>query len=245
MINDYLKKLGLSDKEIVVYLAVLQKGRIDIPELSKITSINRTTIYGVADDLSRKGFIIQDLGARPSVLMALPPEQLRQIVERQKNVIENLIPELHSVSQDTGFSVPKIKFVPEVDLESYLYSETDRWESSMKDSEEAVWGVQDSDFSKKYSEWINWYYSRFKEKRHKVNIVTNESKEKQNVFEGRNVLSFAPDLDFNSAIWVWGNYIIMVSYKEKPNYLIEIYDKNLAYNLRELFRGIWVKEVNK
>ena len=76
-------------------------------------------------------------------------------------------------------------------------------------------------------------------------MITSSSKEKKQVFEGRDLLDLAPDLDFNSAIWVWGDYIIMVSYKGKPNYLIEIYDKNMAHNMRELFRGIWLKSNGK
>lgn len=241
MIRDYLQKLGLSDKEITLYLAILQKGRVGVNIVSQVTGINRTTVYSVAKDLESKGYIILDLGVKPNMLIAIPPEQLRSLVERQRNVVENLIPELNAISQNTGFSVPKIKFVPEVDLESYLYSETDRWDSSLKDTDKTIWGVQDPDFSLKYTKWIEWYYSRTIAKEHSVKMITSQSKEKKEVFEGRDLLNLAPDLDFNSAIWVWGDYIIMVSYKGKPNYLVEIYDKNLAHNMKELFRGVWLK----
>lgn len=244
MIHEYLQKLGLGEKEITLYLAILQKGRIGVNLVSQLTGINRTTVYSVAKELSDKGFIILDIGIKPHVLMSVPPEQLRSIVDRQKNIIETLIPELYSVSQDTGFSVPKIKFVPETDIATYLYSETNRWDESLFGGDMTVWGMQDSSFTDKYGEWIDWYYKRPETKKYKVQVVVNSDNNMPSIFPGREVYSVSKEFLFNAAIWVWGDYIIMVSYKEKPYYLIEIYDKRLAQNMRELFRFIWTTSRN-
>jgi len=245
MINELLEKLGLSDKEITLYLAVLQNGRISIPKVAKATGINRTTIYGLAEDLADRGFIHQDLGGRPNMLVAVPPENLRSIAQRQKNLIENLIPELHSISKETPFSVPKIKFVPEVDLEEYLYSEADRWDESMGEVDSTLWGLQDPTFAPRFKKWINWYNERPHTKEFKQRIITNTKEEGLPDFESRKVMCLGQEFDFNSAIWVRGHYIVMVSYKEEPNYLIEIYDKRMAHNLREMFRGFWSRYGNE
>ncbi|OHA91636.1 MAG: hypothetical protein A2758_00830 [Candidatus Zambryskibacteria bacterium RIFCSPHIGHO2_01_FULL_49_18] len=239
MIKEYLEKLGFSEKETTLYLAILQKGRVSIPEVAKITGINRTTVYSVTGVLSEKGYIIQDLGSKPNMLIAVPPEELRSIAQRQKNIIENLIPELHAISKDTGFSVPKIRFVPEVDVESYLYSEADRWDKSMAEIDKTLWGFQDSTFAPRYKKWIVWYYTRPHTKDFKVKMITNSEEKDMPKLTQRELMCFGDEFDFNSAIWVRGHYIVMVSYKEKPNYLIEIYDKRLAHNLRELFKGVW------
>jgi predicted DNA-binding transcriptional regulator len=242
MIKEYLEKLGFSEKETTLYLAVLQKGRVSIPEVAKITGINRTTVYSVAGELFEKGYIIQDLGSKPNMLIAVPPEELRSIAQRQKNLIESIIPELHAISKDTGFSVPKIKFVPEVDVESYLYSEADRWDKSMAEIDKTLWGFQDPTFAPRYKKWIEWYYTRPHTKDFKVKMITNSEEKDMPKLAQRELMYLGDQFDFNSAIWVRGHYIIMVSYKEKPNYLIEIYDKRLAHNLRELFKGIWAKK---
>jgi sugar-specific transcriptional regulator TrmB len=241
MISEYLKKLGLSEKEISLYLVTLQKGRVSVPEASKLTGINRTTVYSVAKELEDKGFIIQDFGEKPNVLMAIPPTELRSIVDRKRNIIENLIPELHAISKETSFSVPKIKFIPEVDLESYLYSEADRWDKSMSEIDKTLWGFQDPTFAPQYKEWIDWYYTRPHTKDFKVNMITNAEEKNMPQMTQRELMYLGDQFDFNSAIWIRGHYIIMVSYRDKPNYLIEIYDKRMAHNLRELFRGVWEK----
>lgn len=245
MVHEYLQKLGLGEKEIELYLAILQKGRVPVPEVSKITGINRTTVYSLAKILEKKGFIIVDLGERPNVLMAIPPDELRTLATRQKNIIENLIPELHAISKETGFSVPKIKFVPEVDLEGYLYSEADRWDKSMAEIDKILWGFQDPTFAPKYKKWIDWYYTRPHTKDFRVKIITNSEEKNMPKMAQRELMYLGDQFDFNSALWVRGHYIVMVSYKEKPNYLIEIYDKRLAHNLRELFKGVWRPDHNE
>lgn len=242
MVKEQLEKLGLGEKEVTLYLAVLQNGRLPIHRAAELTGINRSTVYSVASVLAAKGYITQDLGARPNVLMAVPPEELRSVVQRQKNIVESLIPELHAISKDTGFSVPKIKFIPEVDLEKYLYSESDRWDKSMMEVDSTLWSVQDPTFGPKYQEWIKWYYSRPHTDNFKSIVITNGQEKGMPEFKQRKSFTLDENLDFNSAVWVRGHFIVMVSYKEKPNYLIEIYDKRLAHNLRELIRGIWEKQ---
>jgi hypothetical protein len=241
MIKDQLQKLGLGEKEVTLYLAVLQNGKLPIHQASRLTGINRTTLYGVAQELASKGLIINDLGAKPNTLVAVPPEELRSLVERKKNIIDNLIPELHTISKDTGFSVPKIKFIPELDLESYLYSEADRWDKSMMEVDSTLWSVQDPTFGPKYQEWIKWYYTRPHTDTFRSIVITNGIEKDMPQFRQRKAMILDEKLDFNSAVWVRGHYIVMVSYKEKPNYLIEIYDKRLAHNLRELIKGVWEK----
>lgn len=245
MINEYLQKLGLSDKEIALYLAILQRGKVEIPEVSKLTGINRTTVYSVAGELVSRGLISQDLGSRPNILIANDPEQLKSFVNRQQNVVDSLIPELHAISKNTEYSVPKIKFVAELDLESYLYSEADRWDKSMAEIDKTLWGFQDPTFAPRYKKWIDWYYTRPHTKDFKVKIITNSEEKDMPKMTQRELIYLGDQFDFNSAIWVRGHYIVMVSYKEKPNYLIEIYDKRLAHNLRELFKGVWEQNKKK
>ncbi|NQS89510.1 TrmB family transcriptional regulator, partial [Patescibacteria group bacterium] len=45
MIQELLKQLGFKEKEIAVYIAVLQKGKVSPAEVAKTTGINRTTVY--------------------------------------------------------------------------------------------------------------------------------------------------------------------------------------------------------
>jgi sugar-specific transcriptional regulator TrmB len=57
MYTEYLKQLGLDDKEIAVFLVVLERGKVLPATVATITNINRSTVYSVAKELARKGLI--------------------------------------------------------------------------------------------------------------------------------------------------------------------------------------------
>ena len=82
-LNQSLKDIGLNDKEVKVYVTLLKSGRLRPSALSKLTGINRATIYHTAKDLVNRGLIAEDLGGATIYLTALPPENLKQIIERQ------------------------------------------------------------------------------------------------------------------------------------------------------------------
>ncbi len=44
---------------------------------------------------------------------------------------------------------------------------------------------------------------------------------------------------FTATTWVCGDYLILVSTAQHPHYLVQINDKILAHNMREVFKGIW------
>ena len=64
MINELLTQLGFGEKEIKVYLTLLQHGKLSPASLAKIVGLNRSTVYSVAKELKEKGVIAEDLGGQ-------------------------------------------------------------------------------------------------------------------------------------------------------------------------------------
>jgi sugar-specific transcriptional regulator TrmB len=54
MINKLLQNLNFSDKEISVFLTIQESGKLSANDISRITKINRTTIYSVTKELIKK-----------------------------------------------------------------------------------------------------------------------------------------------------------------------------------------------
>ncbi len=249
MINELLGQLGLTDKETTVYLALLQHGKATPPVLSLLTKINRTTIYSVSKELVEKGLISEDISTSPNTLIAKPPQELKLLIELQQkeiikkqNIIEQLIPELHSLAKQTEYSIPKIKFIPEVDLETYLYDQTETWDKSLETTDHIWWGFQDPLFAPNYKKWIEWYWDRPSANKNFVRIVTNIKE--QNLitpFPNRQLKFLGNDVKFNGTVWVMGHYLVMIQATTKPHHLLEIYDAGLAHNMREYFKAMWEK----
>ena len=111
-----LKKLGLSDKEIKVYLSLLEYGAISVRGLADISSLNRGTTYDTLKKLQDIGVVSYYHQATKQRFVAEDPEKLLKLVEdkeseikQTKEKLNNIIPELKSL-QDKGGNQPTAKF---------------------------------------------------------------------------------------------------------------------------------------
>ncbi|HEX3100022.1 MAG TPA: helix-turn-helix domain-containing protein [Patescibacteria group bacterium] len=248
MINELLGQLGLSDKEISVYLAVQQQGKVTHANVAKLTKINRTTVYSVAKELIDRGIIAEDLGSSTTYLVAKPVRELVDSITREKQKIdkkaliaEKAVLELQSLVGQIKYSIPKVVFIAEDQLEDYLYKQTPKWNQSIHESKDLYWGFQDASLIKYYEKWIDWWWENNSSWGIELRLLSNESAEKikKKQFPNRHIKFWQSSKDFTATTWINGDYIIMIVTNERPHYLIEIYDKVMAHNYRELFRGIW------
>lgn len=252
MITDLLLKYGLSEKEIAVYTSLVQKGRATATELSRVTKINRTTIYSVCKELITKGFISEDPSSTPSEFVPLPPHDLKHLILREeqnvqhrKNLIDQLIPELFSISKTTAYSPPKIQFKSEDDFEDYLYQQSMVWTESIMKTDGIWWGFQDTSFVENYDKYIDWHWEQPETKDLTLKIITTTLDVEKKVDaknrwpSRRHIKTWPKAIDFTATTWVMGDYVVMAFTDKKPNYMIEIYDKAIAQNHRTLFEGIW------
>src|SRR4030066_1317080 len=79
-----LEQFGLSKREAEVYIALLQKKEFTAPELAKITTVTRTKIYEILQNLIRKGMCNENNKNRQKLYRAVKPNIFLQ------NVISNL-----------------------------------------------------------------------------------------------------------------------------------------------------------
>jgi sugar-specific transcriptional regulator TrmB len=116
MFEKYLEEIGLSDKEAKVYVALLQVDHDSVLDLSKRTSINRTTIYPVIESLAKKGLVSEIQIDKKIHIKAEPPERLETYVERRKlnfeeqaKRLKDIVPQLKSIQRESG-ERPVVKY---------------------------------------------------------------------------------------------------------------------------------------
>ncbi len=251
MIQETLKKLGFNEKEVEIYLEVLKLGRATASRIAKNTGINRTTIYSASKSLIKKGVLAEDLGGKYSYLVALPADNLNVILEQQKKrlcedekLVNEALAELSDLPANIQFAIPKIRFIEESDLENYLYKQTDTWNKSIKQYDKTWRGFQDHTFIEHYGKWTLDYWKKFKSSQdifEKVltNKAETEKQMKKKSISGRETIFWKKSVNFSSSFWIGGDYIIMIYTKNRPFYLIEIYNPVMADNLREVFKNLW------
>ena len=251
MIEKTLILLGLKEKEVVVYLEIMRLGKTTPAQVANNTGINRATVYSVCKILLKKGLIQEDLGGSIRHLVALPPSELDILVEkerkrlkRKEELVTQAVEELAELPLNTQFSIPKIRFVEEENID--LMADAKKWDESLlkTDPTKTWWGFQDQSFVDVNDEWIDWYWSRADSNIH-LKLLSNsgklENEMKKKGYAKREIKFVDSKTEFTATTWVLGEYLIMLYTKERPFYMIEIFNPTLAHNYRELFKTIWKK----
>lgn len=111
-----LEKLGLSEKEANVYLAVLELGASNVQNIAQKAGVNRATTYVILETLAKKGLASSYEKGKKTFFTAENPEQLERLLKRQEDDLETkhqelkkLIPELKAIFNLAG-NKPKVKF---------------------------------------------------------------------------------------------------------------------------------------
>ena len=253
MINILLKQLDFNDKETTVYLAILKQGKILPTDLAKQTGINRSTVYSISKELLQKGLITEELGSSKRYLVALPPSELQELVKADKQVlrdkqakVNSAIQALQELSIKSEYHPPKITFIEEQQIKRFLCKNAQKWVDSTMEHDGVWWGFQDHQFVEHHHEWIDWFWKNWMKNRRgrmlHVRLLSNRSDIETDMgkkhYTYRQIRFWKHD-QFTSTIWICGDYLIMLNNQEKPFHLLEIRDKQLAQNLRFMFRGMW------
>ncbi|HYF05223.1 MAG TPA: helix-turn-helix domain-containing protein [Patescibacteria group bacterium] len=243
-----LKYLGLNDKQIALYSAVLRAGKTPVTQLAKLAGVNRSSAYYLLKELDQLGLIERDLAGRVEYVTAKSPEELKYVLERKetefyknKKAVEESIRELESIQNNQSYAPPKITYVEEQNLERFLYKRTASWNQSVLQHDNHWWGYQDKTFINYFEKWIDWYWETGSPPSIELKLLSNQSAEniKKKKFARRQIQFWKKTGEFKATTWIAGDYVIMIITSTRPFYAIEIYDRILANEQRQLFKGIW------
>lgn len=253
MYTELLNKLGFDDKEIAVFITVLERGRVAPAVVATITGINRSTVYSVAKSLMERGVLHIDTASEPTYLVVESGEVLENLLNKQeiklneeRKIVAETIKLLDNIPKSKNYSVPQIRFYNERELESALYDRTKYWqESAVSTNEPLIWGYQDPLWFGKYPEWVKYYWDVAPKELGSRYLMDMRSKEtiKNQTFGHDRLIKYidTEKHSFTTTNVVLGDYIIYIVANEKPYYMIEIHDRVMAHNLREVFKMLWEK----
>jgi sugar-specific transcriptional regulator TrmB len=83
-----LKKLGLKEKEVKVYLAGLELGPNSIKNIAEKVKIPRPTVYEIVKKLEEKGLFVETKKGKKRVFVAQSPSQILRFLRIKKREIE-------------------------------------------------------------------------------------------------------------------------------------------------------------
>lgn len=106
-----LKALGLTDKEIEIYLAGLKSGPLSVQNLAQIAEVKRTTVYDVLERLKRLKLVNQTIKgkkrfyeiASPSRFLTFVQQEKEDIFAKEEGIMK-IISNLEAMSKKTEFA---------------------------------------------------------------------------------------------------------------------------------------------
>ena len=116
MIESVLKKFGLNDKEITIYLTLLKLGSASVRVIADKANINRTTTHDILTKLIEEGLVSFVDKSKHRYFTAESPQNLLQAIRmREQNLnglqreVKEVLPELKSLYEKST-SKPKAKY---------------------------------------------------------------------------------------------------------------------------------------
>lgn len=250
MKDSLLSSLGLSPAEIRIYNGVIKLGPSTPSAFGKSAGIKRTTAYSIARGLVEKGLLVEDLTKRPRVFSLASPSEILAIsrvdkkrVQEREELLKKLSSELSTLKAGSAYPVPTVRFIEEAKLADFLRQESPVWDKSILESGETTWwGFQDHTMVEHYGDWISWYWAQ-SPKPIDLKMLSNRAQVEVKFgpkLAPRRCLKFWGEATgFLSTTWAIGEYLVMINTRTRPFYLVEIHDKLMAHDQREVFKNLW------
>ena len=105
-----LNKIGLNDREVDIYLALINLGPSTLSDISRKTGIHRPALYTTLPILEQKGIIALSPSKKRRRYIAMPPETIHRIADETREELDVLIKELKTRAEQ-GTKKPKITFL--------------------------------------------------------------------------------------------------------------------------------------
>lgn len=234
-----LKSLGLGDKEIAVYIALLGFGEVGSSKIVKKTGLHGQFVYNALDSLEQKNLVGHVIKHGRKKFSAKNPRVLERLAEHQKRIAQGVAEKLNRLMvlpQEQEYEVFQGK-------ESYIAHEFELLEKAEEESELLIIGGSGDEFFQNMGDEIKQYEKLRIRKKIKVRYIgsqdqleylVNNAKDRQ-LFEYKILPGlFTGMVNTN----VWANAIGFNMFGEPVTSFI-IYNPVLAGSYKQFFETLW------
>ena len=238
-----LKKIGLTENEIKIYLMLLKIGSSTAYEIGKQTSIYRVHVYDKLEQLMDKGLVTQVYKGAKKYFQATHPEKIQHYLEEKKKQIDAQEEEVNEIMPEL-IALTKL---PREDTKVEVFKGKEGLKYFLKDiiktkKEVLITGIDDQKYQEAIPVFMKQYFRDLKNNKIKERVITLKKKE---VFMFKEEMAattkyrFLEEKQFNPTnTFVYGEKVVIVSWGT-PVTAVMIKNKGLAETYRSHFEYLW------
>lgn len=234
-----LRKIGLTDTEIKVYLSLLSVGATSIGKILKDSGVYRKNAYDALEKLITKGLVTYVIENKIRYFQPKDPENLfRYLEERRSEITEN--------EQELKKTMPELKerfgsLRPEI--ESEIYRGMDGIKTILNkclDYEEVLMIGATGDVEDR----MPYFWPLYNKKREKLGckwklLLVYEARKRKITKSKHYEYKILPKtLSGLNVIYIYGDYVANIMWLEKPIAFVTKHEM-LAENYRKYFNFLW------
>jgi len=236
MITETLKEIGLNEKEIEIYLTILEKGICKVEGILEKVKIPRTTIYGILDSLIKKGFVSSSYHGKIKHFQASEPKILLRLEEEKIRKLKEVIPELEKRKSIIGEK-------PNVEMYSGKKGIQLIYEKILETKKEILGYGNTELFDKLLEFYAPNYISRRKKQKMFFSLITNKTKEseemkKNDEKELRKTKFISKMKNLRIGSYIFGENVAFIVFSKKEPFGVLIKNKDIADAQKEIFNLI-------
>lgn len=99
MDTEPLKRIGMSESETKVYLALLKMGKGNVTQIAEESGVHRTNIYNILDKLKGMGLASHFKKDNRMYFKAADPENLMNYLKESEEAVQDLMPDLKKIQE--------------------------------------------------------------------------------------------------------------------------------------------------
>ncbi len=243
MNTEALRKIGLTENEVKIYLDLLKSGTSTAYDIGKRTGIYRVHVYDKLEQLMDKGLVTHVYRGAKKFFQATPPTKISQYIEdkrkeleSQEDAVNSILPELKAM-----VNLPKENTFVEV------FKGNEGLKYFLKDiikvgKEVLITGINDQKYQETLPVFMKQYFRDLKKNKIKERVITVKRKR---VFLFDKELAptthyrFLEEMQFNPTnTFMYGDKVVIVAWGS-PVTAVMIRNSQIAETYRHHFEHLW------
>jgi sugar-specific transcriptional regulator TrmB len=224
-----LERIGLSESDVKIYLALLGFGSANVTQLAEASGVHRTNIYSILDKLKEMGLVTEAKEENKLRFKVSDPENLLNYIKESEEAIRILIPDLNKIRESVKEKIEVNVFKGEKGIKSAM-------KDILRERKEVVgFGMTGQLRHYMPAFAVHWIRDIQKRKIHNRYIYIEKTEISEKNFEVR---SLPKEFSTPVGTQIYGDKVLITIWE--PTYVaIMIKSREVADNYRKYFGLLW------